>query len=36
VVVFVRKTTVNFFKTLFRVIISPNAPWISNHLGIEA
>jgi hypothetical protein len=26
VVVFIRKTTVNFFKTLFRVIISPNAP----------
>jgi hypothetical protein len=26
VVVFVQKTTVNFFKTLFRVIISPNAP----------
>jgi hypothetical protein len=26
VVVFVRKTAVNFFKTLFRVIISPNAP----------
>ncbi|GHN01456.1 hypothetical protein WSM22_29450 [Cytophagales bacterium WSM2-2] len=25
-VVFVRKTTLNFFKTLFRVIISPNAP----------
>lgn len=26
VVVFIEKTTVNFFKTLFRVIISPNAP----------
>jgi hypothetical protein len=26
VVVFIQKTTVNFFKTLFRVIISPNAP----------
>jgi hypothetical protein len=25
-VVFIRKTTLNFFKTLFRVIISPNAP----------
>jgi hypothetical protein len=25
-VVFIRKTTFNFFKTLFRVIISPNAP----------
>ncbi|HTH55615.1 MAG TPA: hypothetical protein VL728_06185 [Cyclobacteriaceae bacterium] len=26
VVVLVQKTTINFFKTLFRVIISPNAP----------
>ncbi|MBI1770596.1 MAG: hypothetical protein HY015_01380 [Bacteroidetes bacterium] len=26
VVVFIRKTTLNFFRTLFRVIISPNAP----------
>ena len=26
IIVFVQKTTVNFFKTLFRVIISPNAP----------
>ena len=25
-VVFIQKTTINFFKTLFRVIISPNAP----------
>ena len=25
-VVFVQKTTINFFRTLFRVIISPNAP----------
>jgi hypothetical protein len=25
-VVFIQKTSVNFFKTLFRVIISPNAP----------
>ncbi len=26
IVVYLRKTTLNFFKTLFRVIISPNAP----------
>ncbi|WHZ09301.1 MAG: hypothetical protein OJF59_003057 [Cytophagales bacterium] len=26
IVVFVQKTTINFFKTLFRVFISPNAP----------
>src|SRR5437868_4341379 len=26
VVVFIQKTTIDFFKTLFRVIISPNAP----------
>ncbi len=26
VVVFIQKTTANFLKTLFRVIISPNAP----------
>ncbi|HCW07040.1 MAG TPA: hypothetical protein DGG95_06715 [Cytophagales bacterium] len=26
VLVFVKKTTLNFFKTLFRVFISPNAP----------
>ena len=25
-VVFIQKTTINFLKTLFRVIISPNAP----------
>lgn len=25
-VVFIQKTALNFFKTLFRVIISPNAP----------
>ncbi len=26
VVVFIQKTTIDFFKTLFQVIISPNAP----------